>query len=196
MTADAAANVALVREAALAALDEQPARTEFDHLRIALMRLSIDADYCFDLHCAGESPHYVYCDDDAAGLATEFSAQMGSAATFVHAWMERDRPFSAAVGQLWAQVARALGPEAGGAVAQPGLTGTVELHGSRDVDDGLAAADAHNLLRYMMRRGIVAGDPGPLPETRVRPLPISACDHGYAPCTGIIAYSVPVGVQC
>ena len=195
LTGDAAANVPIVREAARAVLEEVPARTEFDHLRLALMRMAIDADDCFDLHCAGESPLYIYCDDDPGEeRVAEFSAQMGSEATFIHAYMEDGRPFSSAVGQLWLQIARALG-DGSRPVVQPGLSGTVELRGARDVDDAVAAADAENLLRHMMRRGIVAGDPGPLPQARCTPMPITACDHGYAPCTGIIVYSVPVGAR-
>ena len=195
LTTDATANVPLVRAAAHKVLEHIPARTEFDHLRLALMRMAIDADYCFDLHCAGEAPLYIYCDDDPGEeRIAEFAAQLGSEATFIHAYMEDGRPFSSAVGQLWLQVARAL-DDSGKPVRQPGLSGTVELRGSRDVDDAVSAADALNLLRYMMRRGIVAGDPGPLPEAKSAPMPITACDHGYAPCTGIIVYSVPVGAR-
>nr|WP_145994392.1 succinylglutamate desuccinylase/aspartoacylase family protein [Mesorhizobium loti] len=195
LTTDARFNVQLVRKTARKILDQATARTEFDHLRLALMRMAIDADYCFDLHCAGEAPLYIYCDDDPGeGRVAEFAAQLGSEATFIHAYMEEGRPFSSAVGQLWLQVARAVG-DSGKPLVQPGLSGTVELRGSRDVDDATNAADAANLLRYMMRRGIVAGDPGPLPEAKAEPQPITACDHGYAPRTGILAYTVPVGAQ-
>lgn len=195
LTDDAAGNAALIRGAAAEVLAEKTAHSEFDHLRLLLMKLAIDADYCFDLHCAGESPLYIYCDDDPGeGRVAEFAAQLGSAATFIHAYMEDGRPFSAAIGQLWLQVARALG-DTSKPVNAPGLCATVELRGARDVDDAVSAADARNLLRYMMRRGIVAGDPGPLPELLAKPMPITACDHGYAPRTGIIAYSVPVGAR-
>ena len=65
--ADAAANVALIREAALACLAETRATTEFDHLRIALMTNALDADLSFDLHSAGEATLYIYCDSDPGG---------------------------------------------------------------------------------------------------------------------------------
>lgn len=195
LTDDAGRNAALIRSTAADILAERTAHGEFDHLRLALMKLAIDADYCFDLHCAGESPLYIYCDDDPGeGRVAELAAQLGSAATFIHAYMEDGRPFSSAVGQLWLQVARAI-KDKNLPVIQPGLSGTVELRGARDVDDALSAADALNFLHYMMRRGIVAGDPGPLPALKSKPMPITACDHGYTPCTGIIAYSVPVGAR-
>lgn len=195
LTADAHANAALIRRTAQDILEQQTARTEFDHLRLALMKLAIDADYCFDLHCAGESPLYIYCDDDPGeDRVAQFAAQLGSEATFIHAYMEDGRPFSSAVGQLWLQIARALSDKSK-PVAQPGLSATVELRGARDVDDAVSAADAQNFFAYMMRRGIVQGDPGPLPELKAKPMPITACDHGYTPRTGILAYSVPVGAR-
>lgn len=195
LTSDAARNVRLVRDAAQKVLAQIGARTEFDHLRLVLMRMAIDADYCLDLHCAGEAPLFIYCDDDPGeGRLEEFAAQLGSEATFVHAYMEKGRPFSSAVGQLWMQVSRAVN-DSSKPVVQPGLSGTVELRGSRSVDDALSASDAANLFCYMIRRGIVAGDPGPLPEAKSKPMPITACDHGYAPRTGIVVYTVPIGAK-
>ena len=49
--ADAAANVARVREAALAALGELRPLNELQTLRVEVLKLSIDADVVLDLHC-------------------------------------------------------------------------------------------------------------------------------------------------
>ncbi|MFX8335598.1 hypothetical protein ABTL52_20315, partial [Acinetobacter baumannii] len=40
---------------------------------------------------------------------------------------------------------------------------TVELRGAKLVEDALAASDAAGLHRFLQRRGVIAGDPGPLP---------------------------------
>ena len=191
--ADAAANVALIREAALACLAETRATTEFDHLRIALMTNALDADLSFDLHSAGEATLYIYCDSDPGGdaLAT-LAAQMASRATFVQGDMADARTFAASVGQIWRTVAGLIDDPAT-PVPNACLSATVELRGTRAIDDAVTSVDARNLFHFLQRQGIIAGDPGPLPPLLYPPQPISACDHGYAPSTGILVFQKGVG---
>ena len=44
------------------------------------------------------------------------------------------------------------------------LSVTLEYRGQADVSDELAAFDADALMRFLRLRGVLAGDPGDLPE--------------------------------
>ncbi len=190
---NAETNVALIRRTALACLAETRATTEFDHLRVALMTNAVDADLCFDLHSAGEATLYMYCDSDPGGdaLAT-LAAQMAAHATFVQGDMAEARTFAASVGQIWRTVA-GLVDDPARPVPTACLSATIELRGGRAIDDAVTAADARNLFGFLQRQGVVAGDPGALPALLYAPQPIAACDHGYAPSTGILVFHKAIG---
>jgi predicted deacylase len=67
------------------------------------------------------------------------------------------------------------------------------LRGKSDVDDGLAASDADNLFRFLQRRGLIAGHPGPVPPLRCAATPLAGVDRLIAPVPGILAYRREVG---
>src|SRR5690606_24834893 len=48
--------------------------------------------------------------------------------------------------------------------------------------------DAEALLRVLMRHGVVAGDPGPLPAARCRATPLSGLDRLIAPVSGVVSF--------
>ena len=73
------------------------------------------------------------------------------------------------------------------------LSATIELRGKADVDDGLATGDADNLFRFLQRRGLIAGHPGPVPPLRCAATPLSGVDRLIAPVPGVIAYRRAVG---
>ena len=52
----------------------------------------------------------------------------------------------------------------------------------------MAVADADNLFRFLQRRGIVEGDPGPLPAALCDATPLEGVDMIRSPITGIVAY--------
>ena len=54
--------------------------------------------------------------------------------------------------------------------------------------DDLAIPDAKALFRHLQRRGVIAGDPGPLPEAKGEPTPLEGTDVIRAPGTGVLAY--------
>ncbi len=77
----------------------------------------------------------------------------------------------------------------------PCFAATVELRGKADVDDTLAAADAAAIYRYLQRRGVLAGDPGPVPASLCAPVPLEAVDRLKAPVSGIIVRRAPLCAQ-
>uniref|UniRef100_UPI0034E54713 hypothetical protein n=1 Tax=Paraburkholderia fungorum TaxID=134537 RepID=UPI0034E54713 len=70
---------------------------------------------------------------------------------------------------------------------------TLELRGQGDVGDEFASTDADALLRFLRRRGVVAGDPGPLTESSCGATSLAATDLLIAPRGGIVSYKVPLG---
>jgi predicted deacylase len=79
-------------------------------------------------------------------------------------------------------------------VGPPGcLAATVELRSNNAVDEALARGDAQALLRFLVRRGAVAGEPGPLPALRCEATPLEAMQQLIAPTAGIVVYRARLG---
>ena len=192
LTDDAERNVRLVRAALLAALAEQQPADEAGALRKTLLGLSIDADFVLDLHCDNQAPVHVYLGTplwpDGEDLAREFRAEV-----VLLAEESGDNPFDEANSAPWWMLRQLLGD------AHPlppaCLAATIELRGQADVDDETAAADADALVRFLQRRGVLAGDPGPLPEPLCEATPLAGNEMLRAPVAGIVAYSKALGAR-
>ena len=59
----------------------------------------------------------------------------------------------------------------------------------------LGESDARNLYRYLVRRGLIDGKPGPLPPLAAQATPITGMDVGYAPRAGMLTYLVAKGTR-
>jgi len=189
--ADAAANVARVREAALQVLGAMRPLNELQTLRVEVLKLSIDADVVLDLHCDLDALLHLFISRrDWPGAAEALAADLGAEATLVNDPYPQGSTFSAANGALWARLAERF---PGAALPQACLAATVEYRGQHDVNHALGAADAANLLRFLQRRGAVAGRPGPLPALKAQATPLAGMDKGYCPCSGMLVYRVAKG---
>ena len=190
---DAAANVALIRKAALAALKAMKPVNELQTMRVEMLKLSIDADVVLDLHCDMEAAlHLFTAAPDLAGAAQELAAELGVQATLYNEPFAEALTFSGVNGAMWPRLAARF-PDA--AIPQACFSSTVELRSQHDVSDELGASDAGNLYRYLVRRGIVAGRVGPLPRLKSAPTPISGMDVGYCPVPGFVVYRVAAGAK-
>lgn len=189
---DAAANVALVRKAALKALSELQPMKELDQMRIALMSMSVDADMVLDLHCDLEASLHLFLGKRDWPGARDLAAQLGVEAVVYNAPYPQTMTFSGANGSLWAKLQEAL-PNS--TVPQACLSVTVEYRGQHDVNHALGASDAANLFKFLQRRGVVGGDPGPLPKAKCDATPMSGMDVGYCPRSGMLVYHKPKGAK-
>jgi uncharacterized protein len=188
---DAAANVATIRRALRAGLAAQTPTDEGDALRHTLLAMSIDADYVLDLHCDDEAPMHLYMGDalwETGGA--ELAAQLGAVVTLT-APESGDNPFDEANSAVWWSLREKLGDAH--PIPPACLAVTIELRGMPDVSDALAAADAEALFRFLQRRGLIAGDPGPLPALSHGPTPLAGVDMITAPVAGIVAYHKALG---
>lgn len=186
---DATANVAAVRAALRDSVAELEPRTEIDSLRKALLGLSVDADVVLDLHSHGEAVLYLYLPEAFWPAAADLPAQMGCRRVLT--WGRDDgHSFDEANGAPWLAIAKAFPDRP---VPASCLGVTVELRGHNQADDGLSGADAEALLKFLQRRGVVAGDPGPLPALAGDAAPADGIDHLRAPIAGIAVYRKALG---
>ena len=190
---EAAANVDLIRRAALAELKSQRPVNELQTLRVEMMRLSIDADIVLDLHCDMVAALHLFLSKrDANGAALQLAADLGSQATMYSQPFPEALTFSGVNGALWARLAL-LFPAA--SIPQACFSATVELRGQHDVNHAMGQADAKNLYRFLQRRGVLAGRAGPLPRLKASPTPLSGMDVGYCPSPGFMVYRVKAGAK-
>lgn len=186
---DAAANIALIRAAARDHLAQIEARGESDALRLALMRLAVDADIVLDLHCDDISVLHLYLGTPLWPGAADLAAELGARAVLL-AEASGGEPFDEAVGGPWWALAKAY-PER--PIPPACLAATVELRGDRDVSDALAAADAAALFRFLVRRGLIAGETPPLPDLRCAATPLDGADIIECPVGGVLVFAHAVG---
>jgi len=190
LCSDPEANVARIRAALTEALHERHACTGTDQLRLVLLRQAIGADIVLDLHCDEDAPTHLYVGTPLWPAAEDLARDMGAEAVLL-ADVSGGDPFDEACSSPWWRLRTLLGDDR--PIPAACLAGTLEYRGMSDVSDDLAAADADNLVRFLQRRGLIAGNPGPLPPLRCQPTPLEGLDLVTTPVPGVIAYRVAVG---
>jgi predicted deacylase len=182
-------NVRTIREAVREALAAQAPLDDTDRLRSTLLGLAYDADIVLDLHCDEEALLHLYLGTPHWPEAADLSAQLGSRATLL-ATDSGDNPFDEAVGSVWWALAERFPDKP---IPAACLSATIELRGESDVDDALARGDAENIMAFLQRRGVLAGDPGPLPEPACEATPLVGVDMVRAPVQGVVVYTRALG---
>ncbi|MEN8195968.1 MAG: succinylglutamate desuccinylase/aspartoacylase family protein [Pseudomonadota bacterium] len=189
---DPAANDELVRTALKAAAGELPRRTELEILKATLLSLSTGADMVFDVHCDSVSMMHLYAHKSHRDEAMALAGDIQSPVVLLEDDPD-DFPFDSANAAPWVRIKRRLGLDE----ALPGgcFAMTVELRGHNDVQDDLARSDAEGLFRFLVRRGVVAGDPGPLAAAPCDATTLDAMDVLHAPGSGIVAWRHEIGTR-
>jgi predicted deacylase len=189
---DAAVNVAMIRKAALKHLAELQPMKELDQMRIQLMSMSADADMVLDLHCDAEASLHLFMSGRDWPSARDLAAQLGVDATVYNAPYPQTMTFSGANGSFWARLQEKFSDAT---IPQACLSVTVEYRGQHDVNHALGASDAANLFKFLQRRGVIGGNPGPLPKLKSEATPMSGMDVGYVPRNGVLVYLKPKGAK-
>ncbi len=187
---DEAANARAVREALTAAIASVEPQGPLAHMRHALMRLAVDADIVLDLHCDAESLPHLHIATANWPAGADLAADLGSRAQLVSV-DPGGSAFEDTMSGHWRKLRERFG--AAHPIPQGCFASTVELRGRADVDDGLARADAEALMRFLMRRGVVRGEPGPLPPSAGDGVPFEAVDMVRSAVAGIVAYRKNLG---
>jgi uncharacterized protein len=186
---DAARNVMVIRAAMLADLEARTAGSEFASLRLALARLAVDADIALDCHCDSESLLHLFLVPAHWPMAADLSAEIGSRATLLSE-ESGGQAFDETLSTPWTRLAQAIPDKP---IPAACLSATIEYRGQAEVGDAWAEPDARALLRFFQRRGLVAGDPGPLPPPQCEGTRLDACDVVRTPAAGVVVYKQPLG---
>lgn len=186
---DLDANNAVIRQAILEAVDAWPGEGEANTLRKALMALSADSDFIFDLHCHGEAIQYLYFPENLWDRYGDLAAELGCRTILLFP-TDSGSTFDTAPTMIW-HALRARFPDH--PIGEPPFTTTLELRGQNDVGDDLALDDAIGLWRFLQRHGVLAGDPGDPPDLLCDPTPLGGSDNLVAPVAGVLSYRVALG---
>jgi hypothetical protein len=189
LTDEADRNVTIIRGAMADSLATRSAGHEMASLRLALARLAVDADIVLDCHCDSEALMHLFLIPEHWPSAADLSAELGSRATLLSA-DSGGHAFDEAFSTPWTRLAAAIPDRP---IPPACLAATLEYRGQTDVEDEVAEADAAGLFRFLQRRGVIAGDPGPLPAPLCEATPLDGCDVLRAPHAGIVTYKQPLG---
>jgi predicted deacylase len=189
---DETKNVATVRQAIGEALAEMTASSHLSRKRLALARLAYDSDFVFDLHCDSEALLHLYLNTAHWPSAADLSAEIGS-----HGTMICDDSGAGSFDETFITPWTRLAAELAGKypIPVPCLGATIEYRGEADVSDALAEPDARALFRFFQRRGLIAGDPGPLPRALCEATRLEATDIVRVESPGVLAYRVELGAR-
>ena len=188
---DAAANVALIRSHARAAVGGWTPRTDAEALKKILLGMAIDADIVLDLHCDNEAVMHMYAGTPLAGAVAPLATLLGARALLV-ALEAGEEPFDEACSRLWWDLAAHFGEAA---IPPACVATTVELRGEMDVDYGLARQDAQAILRFLAHEGVIDADPGVFPAAACSPTPLEAVEPVAAPHAGVLVFRKQLGEQ-
>lgn len=187
---DAEANVVLMREALRAAVGELPCRSEVETLKATLLSLSIDAEIVLDVHCDSIATMHLYAHRSQEDIVMMLAADLDSPVVLLEDEPGGD-PFDKCNQAPWIRLRERF--ELDQTLPIRCFSTTVELRGCNDVNDSMARADAEGLLHFLMRQGVVAGDPPPLGESPCQATPLNGVDVLRSPGTGIIAWHKEIG---
>ena len=183
-------NVAAIREAMGRRLANMVAEAEFSRLRLELYRLAYDADIILDMHCDDEALMHVYLTTDFWPNGADLAAETGSRAVFL-SYESGGRSFEEQFYLAFRKLRLHFGDKY--PIPPTVLTSTIEFRGQADVNDEFGTHDGQALFRFLQRRGLIAGDPGPLPPLLCEGTPLDAADYMQAPKAGLLAYKVNLG---
>ena len=186
---DADKNKKKIRKAMGKALEKIDADTELKALRKALMTLAHDADIALDLHADNEAQLHLYTGTPLWPDATDLAAEIDARAVLL-AEDSGGNCFDEACGGPWWALAKQFSE----AVIPPAcLAATVELRSNNDVSVEYAERDARALFRFLVRRGVIAGEAGSLPRLLCDATPLEAMQQVKAKTNGLVVYRARLG---
>ena len=189
---DTGANVALIRQQALAAVANWAPRTDAETLKKTLLGMAIDADIVLDLHCDNEAALHLYTGTPLAAQLAPLTALLGARAVLLEL-AAGEEPFDEACSRLWWD----LDTHFQGRYPIPAacLSVTVELRGEVEVNYALAERDAGAILRFLAIEGVLdmPGAADDLPAPQCVPTPLAGVEPILAPHAGVLVYLREMG---
>ncbi|WP_324251769.1 succinylglutamate desuccinylase/aspartoacylase family protein [Paraburkholderia gardini] len=189
--ADEIANLHALRRIIGEHADELPEGSEVQKIKKTALQLSFDADVAIDIHCDRDAIMHAYTYESIWPDVSDLCAQTGCEAVLLEDGTQDAGTSTDLFTGTWERVRKELGHLFPIPIGCHSVT--LELRGQGDVGEAFASGDADALLKFLRRRGAVAGDPGPLPESLCEATSLAATDLLIAPRGGIVNYKVPLG---
>ncbi|MBO3275708.1 succinylglutamate desuccinylase/aspartoacylase family protein [Pseudomonas schmalbachii] len=183
--ADEQANVALIRQTMVEALDElPPAGSELQGMQRLLLRHACDADVVLDLHCDFEAAIHLYAIPQHWPTWRSLAARL-KAGTVLLAEDSGGSSFDESCSLPWLRLARAF-PDA--AIPLACLATTVELGSMGDTRVDQARANAEAILGFLAEQGLIAGEWPAAPAECCEGVPFEGTEYLYAPHAGVVSF--------
>lgn len=187
---DAATNLKTIRHAMGEALAAQQPRTELDSQRLALQRLSYDADIVLDLHCDWEAAMHIYTNPELWPEVEPLARYLDAKASLL-ALNSIGNPFDEIHSFCWSELRERFGERF--PILHGSISVTVELRSQRDVSHEFAEHDAQAIVEYLTARGVIAGAAAPLPPLAHPATPLAGTEPIVAPASGVIVFRAECG---
>ncbi len=189
---DLAQNQRLIRAGMAQELAAIEPRSEFDALRLNLLKLSIDANLVLDLHCSLEATMHLYANSGQWPQIEPLARYLGAEASLL-ATDSGGASFDEAHTLFWWKLQQSVAadiPLPDGCVAV-----TVECRGQRDVSYEYAERDAQAIVDYLIWRGAISGVTREMPALITEPTQLAGSEQFYAPVSGILVHRMALGAQ-
>jgi predicted deacylase len=190
LTGDIDANRDAIRAAMREALDAQEPTTELASQRLALQKLSYDADVVLDLHCDWEAAMHIYTNPDLWPDVEPLARYLDAKASLL-ALNSVGNPFDEIHSFCWSDLRGRFGERF--PIPNGGISVTVELRGQREVSYEYAERDSQAIIEYLTSRGVIDGEPAPLPPLEFAATPLAGTEPLVAPISGVLVYRCEVG---
>ncbi|MGF7130042.1 putative deacylase [Paraburkholderia sp. EB58] len=179
-----------IRTAMREALDAIKPETELESQRLALQKLSYDADVVLDLHCDWEAAMHLYTNPDLWPEVEPLARYLEAKASLL-ALNSVGNPFDEIHSFCWSDLRGRYGdrfPIPNGSVSV-----TIELRGQRNVSYEFAEHDAQGIIEYLTQRGVIDGTAAPMPALEFAATPLAGAEPIVAPISGVLVYRTEVG---
>lgn len=184
------ANRDLIRGALGDALRALQPKTELESQRLALQRLSYDADIVLDLHCDLEAALHLYTTAELWPDVEPLARYLDAKASLL-VLNSAGNPFEEIHSFCWSRLRERFGSRY--PIPLAAISVTVEFRGQRDVTYDLAERDAQALVDYLTLRGVIDGEPAALPPLAREATPLAGTDPVIAPASGILVFRAETG---
>ncbi|MFM0567749.1 M14 family metallopeptidase [Paraburkholderia caledonica] len=184
------ANRTAIRTAMREALDAQTPVTELESQRLALQKLSYDADVVLDLHCDWEAAMHLYTNPDLWPEVEPLARYLDAKASLL-ALNSVGNPFDEIHSFCWSDLRGRFGERF--PIPNGSISVTIELRGQREVSYEYAERDAQAIVEYLTSRGVIEGTAAPLPPLEFAATPLAGAEPIVAPISGVLVYRCEVG---
>jgi len=190
LTQDENANRDAIRAAIGDALAALSPKTELASQRLALQRLSYDADIVLDLHCDLEAALHLYTTADLWPQVEPLARYLDAQASLL-VLNSLGNPFEEIHSFCWTKLRERFGARY--PVPLAAISVTIEFRGQHDVGYDLAERDAEAIVEYLTLRGVIDGTPAALPPLAHDATPLAGTEPVIAPSSGVLVFRASTG---